>query len=265
MEDLTDYELDQEIKKVVREMVESVTPPPVDESWARFEAKLDAQHSNPEKHHYHKSHLRLGLLKAAVVAGAAVLIVGLLSCAFPVRTRAIGERLVERVTTLLNETQVNMRLGYQPQEPGQAQPNAPDEGFKEVTIEPETTVSLDEARARCPFPIAIPKYLPGNYKLDRVKLQELNKPLAEVTIDFAGPDSHYFSIVYLNAPHQYGQGFGYDIDDTSVEDFKAKDAEGKIAIFRGGTVKAMWIRQGVVYTLEGNISKEEALKTIESM
>lgn len=265
MKDLSDCELEQEIKKVVCELVESVTPPPVEESWARFEAKLKAQHYKPKKHFLKLMHLKLPLVRATAAAGIAVLIVGLLSCVYPAKARAIGERIVDRAISLLSGTQMHMRTGYRQNEPGQAPLGAPNEAFKEVAIGSEAIVSLDEARARCPFPITIPKYLPSGNKLGQVKLQELIKPVVKVAIDFTGPDSRHFSIVYLYSPVQYGQGFGYDIEDTLIEDFKVKDIDGKIAIFKNNTIKAMWISQGVVYTLEGNISKEDALKIIKSM
>lgn len=55
MKQPSDIELEKLIKDSVREMVESAAPPPLEQSWARFEKKLKEQQPNLVKHHIIKN------------------------------------------------------------------------------------------------------------------------------------------------------------------------------------------------------------------
>ncbi|MDD4238357.1 MAG: DUF4367 domain-containing protein [Desulfotomaculaceae bacterium] len=167
------------------------------------------------------------------------------------------------VGTLLSGTQMNVRTEYKHNETSR-QPS-PGEGIREVDIGQETAVSIDEARSACPYPLAIPKYLPPDFTLDTVKFQEMVSPVAKVTMRFAGSDSSYFLFTQVNSPGEYAQGYGYDLEDTTVEDFTAGENNGKLVTFKNNKIKFLWIKQGVVYSLEGTLPKEDALKIIESM
>ena len=82
---------------------------------------------------------------------------------------------------------------------------------------------------------------------------------------FTGSDASYFLFTQVNTPGEYAQGYGYDLEDTTVEDFIAGENNGKLVTFKNNSIKLFWIKQGVIYTLEGAIPKEDAMKIIESM
>lgn len=262
MKQLSGVDLEKLIQDSVREMVEAAAPPPLDQSWARFEKKLQEQQPDLVKNPVIKSK-NLSPLRLAIAAGIIVLLAGTLSASFPAQARALGVKIVDIVGTLISGTQMNVRTEYKHYEPGQHPP--PGEGIREVEIGRETAVSIDEARAACPYPLAIPKYLPHGFALDTVNLQEMVNPVVKVTMRFAGSDASYFLFTQVNSPGEYAQGYGYDLEDAAVEDFTAGENNGKLVTFKNNAIKFLWIKQGVVYSLEGNIPKEDALKIIESM
>ena len=262
MRQYSDFEVEGTIKATVHEMVDSATPPPLEESWARFEKKIKKQQClsiEPRK----TEQRNLFLSKLAVAAVIFILLIGAFSISFPTKARAIGGKFVSSVENLLVGTQMNIKTGYKYSEPGRIP--SPPEDFKEVPIEQERIVSLEEARSTSPFPITIPQYVPNGYKLDQIKFQKMVKDTAMVSTKYSHPNSNYFLISEMNAPDGYVQGYGYDIEDAIVQDIMIENSKGKIITFKNGSIKITWIRQGIVYEVEGTVLKEDALKIVESM
>jgi hypothetical protein len=196
-------------------------------------------------------------------AGVIILLIITLSMSFPVKARAIGEKITRIVGTLLSGTQVNVAIEYKLDEPNGVSP--PPEDFKEVPIQQEKIVSLEEARLSCPFPVVIPQYVSPGLELAQVNYQEMIKDTAKVTLRYNGSDSDYFQITEMNAPDSYVQGYGYDIEDAVIQDIKLGDSDGKIIVFKDNSIRITWMKHGVVYGLEGKIPQEEAVRIIESM
>ena len=243
-------------------MVESPTPPPLEESWRRFEKKLKDQQSLSNKP-CATQRKNLLSLRLATVAGIIILLAGTLSLSFPVKAKALGEKIVSTVANLLSGTQMNIKTEYKNIEPDQVPP--PPKDFREVNIEQERTVSLEEAKSASPFSIATPQYIPANYKLEQVKFQETGKATAVVTLKYNSSNTNYLLISEMNASDGYVQGYGYDIEDAIVQNIKIGDNNGRIIIFKNENISITWIKQGIVYELEGKIEKEEALKIVKSM
>lgn len=260
MKQYSDAELDKLIKEAVCEMVDSVDPPPLEESWARFEKKYYGQKKTPVgcRRNGYSFFLRL-----AAAAGIMLLLAGAFSLSFPAKARAIGERLVSTVETLLNSTQMNIRTEYKHNEPGLLPP--PPEDLKELPIDQEKVVSLEEAQSTSPFPVTLPRYLPKGYALERITHQGMVKDTVIITLEYTDPAANSFSISEKNIPDGYVEGYGYDIEDAVVEDIQIESSTGKMIIFKNGDIKVRWIKQGVQYELDGPVSKEEALKIVQSM
>lgn len=260
MKQYSNIELEKLIDDAVNEMVESATPPPLEESWARFEKKLKKQQQLSNSPSIERK--KLLSLRLAATAGFIVLLIGALSISFPVKARAIGEKIVKTVETLLGGTQINIGTGYTRDEPG-APP--PPEDLRELPASLERNISLEEARTISPFSLTIPQYIPAGYNLDQVKFQEMVKPAATVTLKYKGPDSHYFTLTEMNVPDAFARGYGYDIEDAVVEDLKIGDNTVKVIKFKNETIRISWMKQSIVYGLEGSIPREEAMKIVESM
>jgi hypothetical protein len=134
-----------------------------------------------------------------------------------------------------------------------------------ITIEQEKIVSLEEARSTSPFHITIPQYVPNGYKLDQIKFQKMVKDTTMVSTKYSHPNSNYFLISEMNAPDGYVQGYVYDIEDAIVQDIMIENSKGKIITFKNGSIKITWIRQGIIYEMEGKVLKEDALRIVESL
>lgn len=259
MRHFSEAELDKIIQETVREMVDSVTPPPLEESWARFEKKFIEQQKT-----YHKKRRKLLFLRLAASAGVIIFLSGAFAVLFPVKSRAVGEKILSTVENLISPTQMNIRTGYRHNDPLEIPP-PPKDGLTEVHIEQERIVSLEEAKTLSPFPVAIPYYIPDGYTIDQVKFQPMIKPVARVSLKYNGPDSKYFVLEEMNVPEGYVQGYGYDIEDAAVKDVKVGNSAGKLILFKNDRIRITWLNQSVLFTLEGKISEDEALKIAGSI
>ncbi|NLI14359.1 MAG: DUF4367 domain-containing protein [Peptococcaceae bacterium] len=262
MKQHADIEMERLIKEAVREMVGSATPPPLEESWARFEKKLKEQRSLQRKSNMNKWKIFL-TWKFIAAVGVIILLTIAFSMSFPVKARAIGEKITRTVETLLSGTQVNVATEYKNDELNGVSP--PPEDFKEDLIQQEKIMSLEEAKSASPFPFVVPQYVAQGFKLEQVKFQGMVKDTAKVTLRYNGNDSDYFQITEMNTPDSYVQGYGYDMEDAVVQNIKIGDSDGKIIAFKNKSIRITWMKRGVVYGLEGKIPQEEAVKIIESM
>lgn len=257
----SDSELDKLIKETVHEIMDSAVPPPMEESWARFEQKLKEQRTLSIKNK--KSLWKKPFSARLAVASALVIVLtGAFLLPFPAKARALGEKILVTVETLLGGTQMNVKIGYKHDEPGKT---PPPESFRDVPVSHERIVSLEEAGAASPFPVAIPQDIPAGYKLEQVKFQEMVKGTARVTMHYNGPAPYYFQISEINAPDGYAGGYGYDVEDADARDIKIGEGIGKMITFKNEKLRIMWLKQDMVYELEGRIPQEEALKTVRSM
>jgi len=87
MKQYSKSELDKVVKETVRETVDSITPPPLEESWARFEKKLQKQEKA-----LHKNKRKSLFFKLAASAGVIIVLTGALAISVPGNARAIGEK-----------------------------------------------------------------------------------------------------------------------------------------------------------------------------
>lgn len=259
MKQYSKSELDKVVKETVRETVDSITPPPLEESWARFEKKLQEQQKT-----LHKKNRRSLFFKLAASAGVIIMLAGTLAISVPGNARAIGEKILHTVETLLGGTKMNVRTGFRHNEPGQLPP-PPEKGFSELPIEEGRIVSLEEAKKVSPFPVLVPQYIPDGYSLNRVEFQLMIKPVVKISLLYNGPNADNIVLEEMNVPDGYVQGYGYDIEDAITEDIKVGKNSGQLILFKDDRIQMTWINNSVLFTLDGRISKEEAIKIAESM
>lgn len=249
MRQYSEAELDKIIQETVREMVDSITPPPLEESWARFEKKLGEQQKA-----YNKKRRKLFFLRLAAAAGLIIILTGSFAISVPGKARAIRDKILYSVETLIGGTQINVKTEYRHSEPGQLPP-PPKEDFAEVSIEQERIISLEEVKTVSPFPVTVPLYIPGGYTLDQVRFQPMIKPVARVSLKYYGPGSNYIVLEEINVPEGYVQGYGYNIEDAVVQDVRVGKNSGKIILFKNDRIRMTWVNQSVLFTLEGKMSK----------
>jgi hypothetical protein len=252
-------ELDKVVKETVRETVDSITPPPLEESWARFEKKLQEQEKAS-----HKNKRKSLLFKLAASAGVIIVLTGALAISSPGNARAIGEKILHTVETLLGGTQMNVKTSYRQHEPGQL-PLPQEKGFSELPIEEGKIVSLEEAKKISPFPVLVPRYIPAGYTLDRVEYQPMTKPVVKISLLYKSPNADNIVLEEMNVPDGYVQGYGYDIEDAVTEDITVGKNSGQLILFKNERIRMTWINNSVLFTLDGRVSKEEAIKIAESV
>jgi len=252
-------ELNRVVKATVRETVDSVTPPPLEESWAKFEKRFQEQQKIIQKHQRKPL-----LFKLAACAGVIIMLAGAFSISVPGHARAIGEKILYTVETLLGGTQMNVRAGYRHNEPGQLPPPQ-EEGFSELPIEEGRIVSLEEVKKASPFPVLVPQYVPSGYTFDRVEIQPMIKPVVKISLLYYSPNGDRIVLKEMNVPDGYVQGYGYDIEDAVTKDIKIGVNNGQLILFKDDWIQLTWINNSVLFTLDGGISKEEAIKIAESI
>ncbi len=258
MRHYSDSELEQIIKEAIRKEVESAVPPPLEESWAKFEKKLQEREKALQK-----TKKKSLLFKLAASAGIIMVLTTAFAVSTPENARAIGEKILYSVETLLGGTQMNVRTGYKHSEPGQLPP--PEEGFSELPLEKEKIISLEEMKKISPFPVLVPGYIPAGYTLDHIEFQPMAEPLAKISLLYNNSNGNEIVLEEINVPNGYVQGHGYDIEDAVTEDIKVGKNTGQLFLFKDESLRMTWINNSVLFTLNGKVSKKEALKIAESM
>lgn len=129
MKQPSDFELEKLLRDSIREMVESADPPPLEQSWARFEKKLKEEQAMMSQAVKSKA---LFPFRLAVAAGIIVLITGTLSFSFPTISKALGAKIVNIAEYLNSSTHMIISTDYKHNE---QRPDPPGEEIREVEIE----------------------------------------------------------------------------------------------------------------------------------
>mgnify|MGYP001020448093 FL=1 len=258
MKKYSDLELDDIFRKAVREMVEEASPPPVEKSWLEFKKKYKERTGSKISSAPKGSRI---LKKFLVAAGIVVFLAGAVSFSFPTMAKAIGKKIVSSIETLLTATQMNISTSYESDD-GDKVPPA---GIQEIEIGKEQIMSQDEVLATAPFPVLFPAYIPESFILDRIEYQELTKNVAKVTLIYSGGNSDNLTIIQMNAPGGFTEGFAYDREDAVTEDILIGREKAKVIVFKNNSAKIMFVSEEVSIEVGGRISKEEALKISASL
>ncbi|MGB9904903.1 MAG: DUF4367 domain-containing protein [Desulfotomaculales bacterium] len=259
MRQYTDKELDAMIKAVLRAKLDSCTPPPAEEAWARLKEKM------PQKSLVKRS-FRSGkrlLPGIAITAIFIFLTAAAFSLGTPKTVRAFGYKVIDGITVLLGGTEVNLRGGVVSDDA--TKPSPPPEEGKEIPAEPPAVVTLEQAREQAPFPLKIPGYLPEGYRLEKVLYQKQSAYTVQVEMEYKGPKEEYFTLTQFNFTGELGTGYVYDREDTIIKDVPIGPFRAKLAEHKSGFVHLMWIDGQTGLNLDGRISAREAIKIAASL
>jgi len=259
----SDDELDALIRAVIRARLEGCEPPPVEESWARFREKL-RQKPGP-KFGTQKSFpffpgrwSRLAAAAVLVFALAAVLSFN------PGKVRALGYKVLDNVEVLLSGTLVNLRGGVVSDD--RPKPPPPPGEIKEIPLDPPVALTLEQARARTPFPLRVPGYLPPGYRLEKTVYQKTSpSDTARVTMEYRGPKESHFTLTQFNFVGGLSYGYGYDSEDTVIKEVMIGPHRATMAQSKIEFIHLMWIDGNVKLDLDGRLPAQEAVKIASSI
>ncbi|HEY4552229.1 MAG TPA: DUF4367 domain-containing protein [Bacillaceae bacterium] len=142
-----------------------------------------------------------------------------------------------------------------------------DEGF--AVIEDSEAVSermsLEEAQKVTDFAIKIPKSVPSDARLDHVAVtRQAGEKSREIYLHYMRGGTP-FTFTQMSASDQFGFGGAADGDDTKIEDVLISGQKGILIVFKNGHVQLIWMTQTHYYSIEGDVTKEEAMQMANSM
>ncbi len=73
------------------------------------------------------------------------------------------------------------------------------------------------------------------------------------------------TIMQKNSGGEYAYTVGYDTDDTKVEEISIKNNTAHVFTFKNNVSKVIWNQDNMMYELQGKMSREDIIKTAESL
>jgi len=253
-----DNELDDIIRAVVRARMDNCNPPPIEEAWTHFKKRINHK-SRQLSFNLHRRYLPHIVTAAALI----LLVVTIFSFVNPAKVRALGYKTIEGVEVFLYGTIMNLRSGVISDD--KTKPAPPSQAAKEINTEAPVVLTLEQAKAKTPFLLRVPSYLPLAYHLEKVTYQKQTAHTAEVTLEYKGPKDNYFTINQFNFTGELGTGYAYDREDTTINDVTIASNKAKMAQYKSGFVHLIWIDGRINLNLEGRLSSQEAIKIANSI
>lgn len=272
---MTDEELDELLRKAVQARMEDCDPPPVEEAWKRFKARLRRYEAERRK-------VRIGPWRLPRLALAAALLFALLIAipiTFPDQLGAIGRRVFHTTRTVvdLGDGEMNLMAGRHPQD--QAPPSPPPPGLgpeggtaldpevKEIPMPPEQKgLSLEEVRSAAPFMVRAPRYLPAGYTRKDITYQpHPGGTSGRVEMFYEGPDGGHLRFEQFNITGGFGMGRGFDADDTEIREVRINGNSATLLIHKKQWCTLTWFDNEMFYELSGKIPPEEIQKVAASI
>lgn len=243
-----------------RAMVEgdTVAPPPLEESWARLEAKL-VQRGLLKPARPHRAFRRYIVIAAAFVLFSLVVS----SLVFPERVTALGSRVLQIHKWFGEGTTVNVTRNYTREEVGNPPPPPTDKAGKAAEDSYELTV--DEARQKFPF-FTPPRHTVPGFKLIQVHVQEAGQGFASISMRYEEPNGRYYLVSQRNIGDDgYAEGVTFDYEDGVMKNIKVGDHDAMLVKVSTKYVLLCWDSSTVSYKISGNLSPEEAIRVGESI
>jgi hypothetical protein len=133
---------------------------------------------------------------------------------------------------------------------------------------PKTTdekENIEEARIYMEGKLLLPEYIPLNFMLEEVFVPtDKDKDNQEVKLSYSNADKS-FSIIASKASFEQVMGVGKSVDINGVS-AQLIEKENKPSFAETAQVsKITWSINNILYTIDGNISEEEAIKIAKSM
>lgn len=253
-----DDHLEQLMKAAVTESIKNSPPPPLssDEAWEKFKRK---QHEN------HIKSNKTSMFKNKFIYAASLLLAFGSMMAFSAQNGSAFGRLSDIFQmTQGNVVQLFGKVGDEPKKDKNA-PTSDQFSIVEGSEIIAKQVSLEEANQETAFTITIPKQIPKEFTLKNVTVSKtVGEKSKDIYLHYKS-EKRAFTMNQKLTGEQFGFGMTVDRDDTKVEQITIQGQRGSLLQFKNGTLKLIWVSQRYYYSIQGKLTKDEAIRIAESM
>lgn len=129
-----------------------------------------------------------------------------------------------------------------------------------------TTISLDidEAKKKSSFQLVLPSYLPADFELKEVELEQLGNKTLSAKISYSNNDKTLIELVEIPVKREYTKNIGVNQEKAKVETVSNNGLEYTVILYNNNRVTVLWNIYDMEYSLRGS-DKEEMLKIAFSL
>ena len=247
---MRDSDLDSLIKQRIKQEVEEIEAPSVDEQWNKFNLK----YSHPVRRPIWRS-------KVTWVAIIFIAVISLIA-AKPQQATAFGDRIIATLKLIVGKTTQNKNTTEIRQRTTE-KPAVPQVGEAKV-IDNEQELTLETAQKIVNFKIAQPTYMPEGAGVKKVTVNKITGDLFRVTIQYE-MQGQFFTLTQRNTAGDNSDSFLYDTDDASVVDLDINGKPGYKIGTKDGSTTIVWRGTGSILELSGKITEDQLVKVARSV
>lgn len=247
---IRDSDLDVLIKQRIKQEVEEIEVPPVDEQWNKFNLK----YFQPAKTPIWRS-------KVTWVAIILIAVISLIATK-PQQATAFGDRIIATLKLIVGKTTQNKNT-TETRQGTTEKPVVPQVGEAKV-IDSEQELTLETAQKMVNFKIAQPTYIPEGASVKKVTANKITGDLFRVTIQYE-MQGQFFTLTQRNTAGDNSDSFLYDTDDASVVDLDINGKPGYQITTKDGATTIVWRGTGSILEISGKLPGDQLVKVARSV
>lgn len=242
-------QFDKLIEEVIAEEIDEIKVPDGQYIWDNIKKNLDVSGENKIKKYNYK---KVSGLIIAFVTISALLIWS------PTELNASYIRILKRISEITGgKIEINI----------DSVNNTRDNSW--VSIDNNgvpTTISLDidEAKKKSSFQLVLPSYLPADFELKEVELEQLGNKTLSAKISYSNNDKTLIELVEIPVKREYTKNIGVNQEKAKVETVSNNGFEYTVILYNNNRVTVLWNIYDMEYSLRGS-DKEEMLKIAFSL
>ncbi|MDF2547757.1 MAG: hypothetical protein K0R93_2655 [Anaerosolibacter sp.] len=230
--------LDKAIKEALKDSVESIIVPDMNDVWIYIE------------HHILQQKMKR-LKKAAGFAAAVIILLSFMGIGYMNQGYASYFRSLKFLTT---STATLTHIQVQNKTPGELAQTLEDSNPSQMNDLQEIELPYETALEIANFQVMLPSYIPNGFVLDKVLLIQLGKKTINLRLLYTNGDD---ILEILQEPIQG--------EYATISEHLEGGHKYHIIRFTNGFTEMIWDMDEVKYTLKGNVHEEEALKIALSL
>jgi len=223
-----------------------VPEPDFERMWQNIENKLDSVEEIARKPFP---------IRILAIACSLSLIIVAAALYNPVDARALGERVVTTLKSIVSGTLINERIGFTSKDE-----QLPD---KSSVNQNDMYMTIDKIISQATFNVEIPGYLPPDYKLKDAQLASVTSKLSKVTLKYSN-GLHVIIVTEKNVPDDYGQSILYDNEDMLREEIEINSQDYIVLTHKSGWTEVVWFKKGILFKMESKLPKKQAMNVASS-
>lgn len=240
--------LDKAIKEALKNKMENIIPPNMDDVWLNIENHILRQKMQRRK-------------KAAGFTAAVIIIVSFMGIGYMNQGYASYFRSLNFLTT---STATLAHIQVQNKTPGDLAQTLEDSNPSQMNALQEIELPYETAQEIANFQVMAPSYIPNGFVLDKVLLIQLGKKTINLRLLYTNGDD-ILEILQEPIQGEYAMSMNLNPEYATISEHLEGGHKYHIIRFTNGFTEMIWDMDEVKYTLKGNVHEEEALKIAVSL